>query len=446
MGTDGMNSSAALRFLQGARVFATLVLYAGGLAVADDCSFYARTGAKVTPRSGTCTMADGKSAADDRSKSGLERCVDKEKARTLSEISWRDGKRNGPAFYHDYNDRKIVATFKNDLAEGTAQIFAKDGYLLCDMQFSAGVGKGALREYFRSGKLKLATLMEERKSGARIIRLTEDGKVRELRCADKSMVPEDVVPCGFNGAESRVQLHDDRGEPIRNIQTWRDGKLIKMETVDRKGMPVLRTFPTPGDEDSYDEQVTHKTGKVAKTFSVRKGNLEGPLRDYSEEGTLLSEVVYEREHPRAEKLYYMNGKLKRNVERAAEGGRLKREEYWDNGTLKSTGTYQDPGGGNWEYLDPDGVVQEYSKQGVLLSESNFAGGFPDGNQKLYHASGKLAIEEEYQNKALVKLKCYDLDGKLEFSEEYFADGSRKVGTEMSEEEKERRGVCKAARK
>ena len=122
-------------------------------AFADGCSFYAKTGANVSPRSGDCTTA-GKPAEDDDGKSGLERGVYREDKRVVSEMNWKNSKREGAGFYFDYNDRRIFAIFKNDLAEGPVQVFFKENKLLCQMEFKEGKPQGAVGELFPGGKLK----------------------------------------------------------------------------------------------------------------------------------------------------------------------------------------------------------------------------------------------------------------------------------------------------
>ena len=158
---------------------------------ADDCGFYARTGAKVSPRNDSCVMVDGAKDQDDEKKTGFECCTSRDdKNKILSEIHWRKGKRDGAAFYHDYNDHRIVATFKDDLSEGVAQVFSKENKLLCDMQFSGGVATGAVRERYASGKLKAAYEATKNDDGRGRIELNEDGKLHVLQCGKASIVPE----------------------------------------------------------------------------------------------------------------------------------------------------------------------------------------------------------------------------------------------------------------
>jgi antitoxin component YwqK of YwqJK toxin-antitoxin module len=414
---------------------------------ADECNFYAKTGAKVSPRSGECSIA-GKPAGDDGEKSGLERCLHRDDKRVVSELNWKNGKRDGPGFYFDNNDRRIVATFKNDLAEGPAQVFSKENKLLCQLEFKDGKSQGAVRELYPSGKLNAAFEIVGDREGKGRIELLESGKVKSLQCASRSMAPEDVEPCGFDGKVSRVQLHNSDGGAIRNVSYWQNGKLTKVETVDRQGLAMTRTYPQPGDDDTYDVEILHKSGKVARAYAMKANYLQGAYREFSETGTMLMETVYEREKPESQNHYYMNGKLKRSVKKTQAGKQLAVQEFWDNGKLKTDGTFVESQyqRGVWESLIEDGRVMQYSKDGLLVEERNFREGRLDGDQKLFFASGKLAVEQTYKNDAVRMMKCYDPLGKLELSEEYFEDGSLKSGsTELSEKERESKGICRLDR-
>ena len=413
-------------------------------ALADDCSFYAKTGAKVSPRSGDCTIA-GKSAEDSENKSGLERCLHREDKRVVSELNWKNGKRDGPGFYFDYNDRRIVATFKNDLAEGPAQVFSKENTLLCQMEFKEGKILGVVRELYPSGKLKGAREIIGDREGPGRIELLENGKAKSLQCASKSLVPEDVALCGFDGKVSRVQLHNSDGSPIRNVGYWQNGKLTKMETVDRKGLAMTRTYPQPGDDDTYEAEILHNNGKIFRAFSTKKNRLEGPFREFSEEGTLLLETHFEQERPLTQNQFYMNGKLKRAVKKPRAGEQLEVQEFWDNGKLKAAGTFVESQyqRGSWDSLIEDGRVMRYSKDGLLQEERSYREGRFDGEQKLYFANGKLAVEQRYVKDEIRMLKCYDSSGKLELTEEYYEDGSLKAGsTDMSQKERDSKGICR----
>ena len=415
--------------------------------LADECNFYAKTGAKVSPRSGDC-MIEGKPAEGGGGKTGLERCLHRKDKRVVSELNWKNGKRDGPGFYFDNNDRRIVATFNNDLAEGPAQVFSKENKLLCEMEFKGGKTQSAVRELYPSGKLKAAFEISGDREGRGKIELLEDGKIKSLQCANLSMVPQDVEPCGFDGKVSRVQLHNSDGRPIRNVGYWQNGKLTKIETVDRDGRSTTRTFPLPGDNETYDTETRHENGKVFRAYSTRKNHIDGPFREFSEEGIMLRETVYDQEREQSENQFYMNGKLKRSVKKIPGGKQLEVQEFWDNGKIKTAGTFVESQyqRGSWDSLVEDGRVLRYSKDGVLQEERGYREGRFEGDQKIYFANGKLAVEQRYAKDEMRVMKCYDPSGKLELTEEYYEDGSLKAGsTEMTQKERESKGICRVDR-
>ncbi len=417
------------------------------LAIADDCNFYAKTGAKVSPRGGDCAI-EGKPSDRSEGKSGLERCVQRDDKRVVSELNWKSGKRDGPGFYFDNNDRRIVVTFKNDLAEGPAQVFSKENKLLCQMNFAAGKSQTAVRELYPSGKLKSAYEISGDREGRGKIELLEDGKVKNLQCAERSMVPEDIAPCGFDGKLARVQRYNSDGSPIRNVGFWQNGKLTKVDTVDREGRSTTRIYPQPGDEDTYDVETLHKNGKVFRTYSTKENRLEGPFREFSEEGTMLRETIYQQERQQSENQFFMNGKLKRSVKKTQDDRQLDVQEFWDNGKLKMSGAFVESQyqRGSWDSLIEEGRVLRYSKDGLLQEERTYHEGRFDADQKIYFASGKLAVEQRYVKDEIRMMKCYDPSGKLELTEEYFEDGSLKAGsTEMSEKERQSKGICRIDR-
>jgi antitoxin component YwqK of YwqJK toxin-antitoxin module len=415
--------------------------------LADECNFYAKTGAKVSPRSGDCTI-EGKPTDGSDGKTGLERCLHRQDKRVVSELNWKNGKRDGAGFYFDNNDRRIVATFNNDLAEGPAQVFSKENKLLCEMEFKGGKSQGAVRELYPSGKLKAAFEINGDREGRGKIELLEDGKIKSLQCASRSMVPQDVEPCGFGGKVSRVQLHNSDGSPIRNVGYWQNGKLTKIETLDREGRATTRTYPLPGEEDTYDVETLHKNGKVFRAFGTKKNRLQGAFREFSEEGTMLRETIYDQEREQSENQFYMNGKLKRSVKKIPGGKQLDVQEFWDNGKIKTAGTFVESQyqSGSWDSLVEEGRVMRYSKDGVLQEERTYREGRFDGDQRIYFASGKLAVEQRYEKDEIRMTKCYDPTGKLELTEEYYEDGSLKAGsTEMSQKQRESKGICRIDR-
>lgn len=88
----------------------------------------------------------------------------------------------------------------------------------------------------------------------------------------------------------------------------------------------------------------------------------------------------------------------------------------------------------------------YARDGQLQSEQAFKNGRLDGLQKNYFMNGKLGVEQIYKKDSIVSTKCYDSAGNLEFTEEYFEDGSGKSNSaEITEQEREKKKLCRLDR-
>lgn len=418
-----------------ARLLVCAFLFASAVCHADQCSFIARAGGKVSQRSGDCRL-DGSAGP----KNGVERCASRE-GKQIAEFLWKDGKREGPGWYYDYNDQRLEFNYRDDLPDGAGKVYDKAGNLACMMDLQAGKVRGAVRQLYPNGKVEQAWLFENGEQSQAMIRLTPDGKVMGLRCAATSFTPEDVQPCGHDGKVSVVQLHDSKGTPLKGKQTYRSGKLVSLNTFDRKGNPLERVFDASGDERSCVDTVRYANGKMLRHYGVKDGRLHGPWQEFAENGTLSEDTLYEGERKMKQTLYYRNGNIKKTIAPADEG-KLKVEEFWDTGKVKVSGTYLDSR--DWAYLAAQGEVKEFREDGSLAANAVYIEGERDGSARVYHRNQKVAIESEYRRGQLVRTTCYDAAGAVQLTEEYFEDGSRKSSSNLrSAEERAAAGICQA---
>ena len=158
-----------------------LVVLGSGVARADQCTFIARTGAKVSPRSGNCSL-DSAPVKD-----GREVCT--HEGKTISETTWKKGEQQGPGFYTDYNNQKLEVRWKGEVVDGPVKVFDKTGALECTMTVVNGKTEGVVRELWPGGQLKQATLFKGGEASGPTLGLTQDGKVFELTCAESSFTP-----------------------------------------------------------------------------------------------------------------------------------------------------------------------------------------------------------------------------------------------------------------
>ena len=416
---------AAQRSVQLGCLFLAVLSSAG--AHGEQCTFIARAGAKVSPRSGNCSL-DNQSI-----KNGKEVCT--HEGKTISETTFRAGQPEGPGWYTDYNNQKLEVRWKGEVVDGPVKVFDKTGALECTMTMTGGKAEGVVRELWPSGKLKRATLFKGGEASGPKLGLVEDGKVFELTCGEASFTPEDRKLCGFEGGVSTVQFVQPDGRPRQYLARYQKGVLLEEETVDDQGRPMVRKHAG----DRVDVTRKFENGKTYRSYSTVKGDYDGDFKEWNAEGQRVEEAKYGKGRVIGRTRYYLNGKTKQELSVDPKTGVISAKEFWDTGTPKKTGTYQPCR--NDRCLDwptPEGTVREFGEDGRLERESQYAGGQLDGVRKVFHRNGKPASEETYEKGQLRKLRCWASDGKVQLEEEYFEDGSRKSGSPaLSSEERAR---------
>jgi antitoxin component YwqK of YwqJK toxin-antitoxin module len=411
------------------RVISTCVVMsvlAGSAARAEQCTFIARAGAKVSPRSGNCSL-DNQSI-----KNGKEVCT--HEGKTISETTFRAGQPEGPGWYTDYNNQKLEVRWKGEVVDGPVKVFDKTGALECTMTVTLGKAEGVVRELWPSGKLKRTTLFKAGEATGPTLGLTEDGKVFELTCGEASFTAEDRKLCGFEGGVSTVQFVQPDGRPRAYLARYQKGVLLEEETVDEQGRPMVRKHA--GDQVN----VTRKfeNGKTYRSYSTVKGDYDGDFKEWTAEGQVVEESKYAKGRVVSRTRYYQNGKPKQELAVDPKSGVITAKDFYDTGTPKKTGTYQPCR--NDRCLDwptPDGTVKEFGEDGRLERESQYARGELDGVRRVFHRNGKPASEETFAQGKPRKLRCWASDGKVQLEEEYFEDGSRKGPTGLTSEDRAR---------
>ena len=396
----------------------------------DQCTFIARAGAKVSPRSGSCSL-DNQSI-----KNGQEVCT--HEGRTISETTFRGGEPQGPGWYTDYNNQKLEVRWKGAVVDGPVKVFDKTGALECTMTVVNGKAEGVVRELWPGGKPKRAMLFKGGEASGPKLGLLEDGKVFELTCGESSFTPEDRKLCGFEGGVSTVQFVQPDGRPRAYLARYRGGQLLEEETVDEKGRPMVRKHTG----DRVDVTRRFENGKTYRTYSTVKGDYDGDLKEWNEEGRLVEEARYGKGRVINRTRYYLNGKPKQELSVDPKTGVITAKDFYDTGTPKKSGSYRPCRNDRClDYPTPDGTVREFAEDGRLERESTYAAGQLDGVRRVLHKNGKPASEETHAKGQVRKLRCWASDGKLQLEEEYFEDGSRKSGSPAPSSE-ERARLCR----
>jgi len=407
-----------------------LVVLSSAVAHGEQCTFIARTGAKVSPRSGNCSL-DNQSI-----KNGKEVCT--HQGKIISETTFHGGEPQGPAWYTDYNNQKLEVRWKGAIVDGPVRVLDKTGALECTMTVVNGKTEGVVRELWPGGKLKRATLFKAGEASGPKLGLLEDGKVFELTCGEASFTPEDRKLCGFEGGVSVVQFVQSDGRPRSYLARYQKGVLLEEETVDDQGRPMVRKHSG----DRVDVTRKFENGKTYRSYSTVKGDYDGDFKEWTAEGHLVEESKYATGRVASRTRYYQNGKPKQELTVDPKSGVITAKDFYDTGTPKKTGTYQPCR--NDRCLDwptPEGTVREFAEDGRLERESQYASGQLDGVRRVFHRNGKAASEETFAQGKPRKLRCWASDGKVQLEEEYFEDGSRK-GSGPAPSSEERARLCR----
>lgn len=423
--------------------FCAAVLFSALEARADQCSFIARAGGKVSMRSGKCS---GTGEADAEKKQGRERCVDEAGAQ-LSELGYRNGKLDGKGFYTDYNDQRLEGTFREGLAEGPFLVRDKAGKLLCELKFVGGKAQGAARELYPSGKLRQAwRFVDGAETEDGRLELLESGKVKDVKCAaGQSVVPEDRAVCGYGGKTVEVALWNSETERRAFTPTYKDGVLVATVGRSRRGLQETKRYSS---KDAFDAEVRDEKGVVRERYSERQGRLDGPLRLYAASGQARVEVEFRQGKPSSAKHFFLNGKLEWEI--SEREGKLLRREYDDLGTLVREGTYAkgqprlEAEDFRWWLDEPQGLHTSWRSDKTLALKTAHVDGQRHGVEQAFFRSGKLAVERRFEKGRLVREECFSPQGARELVEEFFEDGSRKTADPASEQ-KRRDGACDAER-
>ncbi len=156
----------------------------------------------------------------------------------------------------------------------------------------------------------------------------------------------------------------------------------------------------------------HPGGKIHVEKEVdENGQPHGTVKEYGEDGTLLSERRFAGGvRDGISKLYYPTGELM--SEWAYQNGLRNGISlgYYKNGKVKDRGAYLDD--------KLEGVVKMYHPNGSLKAEMNFKNDRQDGMSKTYYESGKLQHLYKHKGGRLLNRKTYGEDGGLAADQDF----------------------------
>lgn len=381
-------------------------------------------GGEVAARCRDCKI-NGKSVntahgAALRGKTGTLECRDSSNGDLCYQYKYVKGEKHGACKTYSNGKLKLVERYRKGERHGLRQEYGRDGKLRWEKRYDDGKEVES-KAFHDNGKLKKVRFSENgRRAGS--IDYTEQGKLAALDCHPSIRDKKARKLCGFGGTP-KVTLYYPDGT-VKATKQYRNGKLHgKLVRKTRDGKPKQVATYVDGNKQGAFEEYDRK-GKLAKSGSVKGGKLDGDYKEFHSSGKLTKHAVYRQGELVREKDLYLNGRTEKEV---AYQGKSKRtvKRYRDDGKLARRQTevrVASRWGRDWE---PDGEVLAYHPNGKLASREVYAEGKRHGQEKEYDDSGQLRAIITWENDSRRAQKTYDKHGKLEKSEEYEEDGSRK---------------------
>jgi len=313
-------------------------------------------------------------------------------------------------FYNDSSKLQVSIEYRNGRKNGLKTTYASDGYMT--ELFENDVKQGNTTYYYPEGKIKMFIPF---------VNGLEDGISKEFS-QDGTVITYMEYKKGFMISRERINRKDRKGWKQGRWKFFYDNGLVKLDGVykdnkrngyfkeyDEKGqLLTVKKFVNDVEEKEVPEltSLTVKTdyypsGKVKTVASYNENVPEGVRREYSEDGTIVAGYIFQKG--------VMTGEGIVDEEGNKEGPW---KEYYPDGTLRSTGTYDDGiRVGDWKFYyengkleqqgkytkkgKPDGTWIWYFEDGTLQREQNFIAGLEDGEYLEYEETGKLIVKGQY---------------------------------------------------
>ena len=290
--------------------------------------------------------------------------------------------------------------------------------------------------FHKSGKLKRKQYVSNRfKSN---FEYTEEGKLTRIKCHEKISKFDDrkeSVWCGFNGGASDVKLFNRKGV-IHKYVSYHKGKMLKYSNLNDKGVAVkTKNFAIEKRNNIELSKYNNGTIKQEKRYN-KKGLLDGIQKEFSKEGTLVREALFEKGFMKFEKIYYLNKELKIKTTRHKNGNIITAEKlaFWDNGKKSFHGSFIESRQGHhfgfgqyysYRMFKRVGEHREWSEKGSLLTLEHYKDGKFDGEQIYYYLNSKPRLKQYYKDGDIYRKIKYDNQGKLTTDDQLHRDGSIK---------------------
>lgn len=352
---------------------------------------------------------------------GLLRCIESDTGKMRREQEMRGGKFIGLDRFYDREGRLQRERMINEKGNGEGRMreFWPSGQVRREANEINSSTQGASRIFYENGQLERASFTADNRQQASLS-FNKDGGLTDISCHSTSVLPEDRMPCGFEGKVRTVTVNATRNgvQPsvahifeqgkLLAVTTYREDGNIWAELQTQNGARWHRVFDARGAkngknvlrEERLFELDTENTRRVSDNTGVLQWS-----KLWGSNEQLIEHASYSRGRAIFTERWYLNGSLREKITTTGEGAQARTQ-------IES---FRDVGG--------------ISSRETLTANNNFAQRV--GPQQNFHDSGKLANEDTYSmpdergRTKLIARKQWDENGKLTADDEILEDGSRK---------------------
>ena len=307
--------------------------------------------------------------------------------------------------YYPNGQLKEKVLFTEGKFDGAALGFFENGEPAFERMYAAGQFIGEQREYY---------------PGKRLARSVTYDKLGKVHGVEKSYYPSGKLRAEV--VYDHGILHGKKGHYREDGVVLEEGfyKKGKLEGIyqcrDPAGMLTRISYVNNKKEGAF--TIFYPDGKTkALEATYHKGCLEGELKEYTQEGELISVIPYK--HGKKEGMakgfiqgviatsalftqdlregemiqYYPNGQVKKITPFKNDKREGEEIAYHKNGTIVQRNVYKE------DRLD--GVSQAWNEKGTLIFEADYVAGKREGRFNKYNDDGVLRLRQTFKGDELV---------------------------------------------
>lgn len=313
-------------------------------------------------------------------------------------------------FYNDDGKLILEVNYKKDRKNGIKTTYLDKETI--KENFYNDVKEGLTKHFYPDGKIKMEIPF---------VKGVEQGLAKEYSPSG-DIITLIEYKRGFIVERLKINRKDNLGRKQGRWYVFYPNGNVKQEGtyLDDKKEGYLKDYAENGDllsvskyvndlKQTDAEEVTKldvqneywPDGKIKVSATYRNGVAEGVRREFSEEGQIVKSFIYNNGNVTGEGIIKEDG---------VKDGHWK--EYYADGHLRAEGDYKDDRKtGGWKYYYPDGKLEQegkytasgkytgkwkwYFPSGALMLEEEYAGGQKDGMHIEYDTTGKTVEEGEF---------------------------------------------------